>query len=347
MVRTSIRKPTITEVAERAGVSKSTVSAVLNNRTPVAEATRREVLRAMEELGYRPTPSARRAFRPASGRMLGFIVKEAGNPYYAEVLAGIEEVAAAHGYLTAMVSSAGDYARERRVVKDLTERELGGLIITPIRNDETDLSHIFDLRRYGVPFVLLERVPGIQANLVDVDNAQASCDAVNHLLELGHTRIVHFAGPEYSEHSRERADGMRRAFSESHLRFHDAMLITAGDGVDDGYRAARRYFESVAADERATGVTCYNDLVALGVWRAARERGLHVPRDVSIVGFDGLQLLEHLPVGLTTVNIPTLEMGRRAAELLVRQLESGHSDVEKITLDSELLIRGSSAPPAS
>ncbi|HEY0304638.1 MAG TPA: LacI family DNA-binding transcriptional regulator [Longimicrobiales bacterium] len=345
MAQTSIRKPTITQVADRAGVSKSTVSAVLNNKTPVAEATRRAVLRAMEELGYRPTPSARRSFRPAPGKMLGFIVKESGNPYYAEVLAGIEEVAAQHGYLISTVSSAGDYARERRVVNELTERELGGLIITPIRNDETDLSHIFDLRRYGVPFVLLERVQGIQANLVDVDNVQASADAVKHLLALGHTRIVHFAGPEYSEHTRERAEGVRRAFSESHLRFHESMLIAAGDGVEDGYRAARAYLGRAQAKERATGMTCYNDLVALGVWRAARELGLEVPRDISVVGFDGLQILEHLPIGLTTVNIPTTEMGRRAAELVIRQIETADSSVEKITLASELLIRGSTAAP--
>ena len=345
MAKTSVRKPTITQVADAAGVSKSTVSAVLNNRTPVAEATRRAVLRAMEDLGYRPTPSARRAFRPAPGKMLGFIVKESANPYYDEVLAGIEEVAAQHGYLTATVSSAGDYERERRVVNELTERELGGLIITPIRNDDTDLSHIFDLRRYGVPFVLLERVQGLQANLVDVDNIRASADAVNHLLALGHTRIVHFAGPAYSEHTRERAEGMRRAFSESHLRFHESMLIAAGDGVEDGYRAARAYFRRVKAKDRATGITCYNDLVALGVWRAARERGLDVPGDISLVGFDGLQILEHLPVGLTTVNIPTVEMGKRAAELVIRQIETADSTVERITLASELLVRGSTAAP--
>jgi LacI family transcriptional regulator len=345
MPKANTRKPTINEVASRAGVSKSTVSAVLNHKTPVADVTRREVMRAMEELGYRPTPSARRGFRPASGKMIGFIVKEAGNPYYAEVLAGIEEVASERGYLISTVSSAGEYERERRIVNELTERELGGLIITPIRNDDTDLSHIFDLRRYGVPFVLLERVPGIQANLVDVDNVQAATDAVRHLLKLGHTRIVHFAGPSYSEHTRERADGVRRAFSESDLRFHEAMLIPAGDGVEDGYRAALAYFGETPLEQRATAVTCYNDLVALGVWRALRELDIGVPADVSIVGFDGLQLLEHLPLGLTTVNIPTVEMGRRAAGLLIRQIESGSSAVEKVTLDSELIIRASTAAP--
>jgi DNA-binding LacI/PurR family transcriptional regulator len=344
MPKTTDKKPTITEVAYRAGVSKSTVSAVLNNRMPVAEATRRDVMRAMEELGYRPTPSARRSFRPAPGKMIGFIVKESGNPYYAEIVSGIEEVAGARGYLVATVSSAGEYERERRIVGELTERELSGLIITPIRNDETDLSHIFDLRRFGVPFVLLERVPGIQANLVDVDNVQGSADAVQHLLELGHARIIHFAGPEYSEHSRERVEGVRHAFSKSHLKFDDDMVVVAGDDIEAGYRAAQAYFQA-GRTHRATGVTCYNDLVALGVWQALRELDIVVPDEVSIVGFDGLELLEHLSPGLTTVNIPTIEMGRRAADLLIRQIEAGNDlPIEKIVLPTELVRRASTAP---
>lgn len=342
MPKATSPKATIRDVARLAGVSKSTVSAVLNNKAGVAEATRRLVMRTMEDLEYRPTPSARRAFQPAAGRMLGFIVKESGNPYYAEVLAGLEQVAGEHDYLVSVISSAGDYAREQRVVEQLTDSEFAGLIITPIRNDESDLSHIFELKRYGVPFVLLERVPGIQANLVDVDNVQASADATRYLIEQGHARIIHFAGPPYSEHSRERAEGVRRAFSESHLIFTDAMLVPAGDSIHDGYRAALTYFGEVATAERASAVTCYNDLVALGVLRALRELNIAVPGAVSVIGFDGLDLLEHLALGLTTVNMPTQEMGRRAASLLIRQIEASDDlPAEKITLDTELVVRGS------
>lgn len=345
MTAPTSKKPTITDVAERAGVSKSTVSAVLNNRAPVTDSTRREVLRAMAELGYRPTPSARRGFRPPSGRMLGFIVKESGNPYYAEVLAGIEEIAGRQDYLVSVISSAGDYERERSIVEQLTEREYAGLIITPIRNDDTDLSHLFDLKRFGVPFVLLERVSGIQANLVDVDNVEASASAVRYLIEHGHQRILHFAGPEYSEHTRERIEGVRRAFSESQLIYSNAVLVPAGDALEDGYRAALRYFTESDVALRATGVTCYNDLVALGVLKALRELDIAVPADVSVIGFDGWQLLEDLAIGLSTVRLPTREMGRRAASLLITQIEAeGDLPIEKITLETELVIRGSASP---
>lgn len=345
MPKGTLRKPTISDVARQAGVSKSTVSAVLNNKAGVADATRRLVASAIEKLEYRPTPSARRSFQRTAGRLLGFIVKESGNPYYAEVLAGIEEVAGAHGYLVSVISSAGDYERERHVVEQLTEREYAGLIITPIRNDESDLSHMFELKRYGVPFVLLERVRGIQANLVDVDNVQASANATRYLIDQGHARIIHFAGPRYSEHSRERGEGLRRAFSESHLIFMDSMLVSAGDSIDDGYRAALACFRDLAPGERPSAVTCYNDLVALGVLRALREMGIAVPDDVSVIGFDGLDLLEHLPLGLTTVNIPTQEMGRRAASLLIREIESDSDlPVEKITLDTKLVVRASTGP---
>jgi LacI family transcriptional regulator len=335
-------KPTISDVAERAGVSKSTVSAVLNNRVPVTDTTRREVLRAMEQLGYRPTPSARRGFQSPATNMLGFVVKEFGNPYYADVLSGIEAVATEQGYLVSVVSSQGDYERERRIVHELSEREYAGLIITPIRNDDTDISHLFELKQFSIPFVLLERVAGIQASLVDVDNVEASASAIRYLIKQGHERIVHFAGPAYSEHSRERIEGVRRAFSETPHAFTNSMIVETGDSLEDGYRAGLQFFSQIGDDVRATAASCYNDLVALGVMKALRELNLDVPGDVAVMGFDGVPLLDYLQAGLSTVRMPTVEMGRRAADWLIRQIEAGGTlPIEKITLDTELVLRGS------
>ena len=337
-----MKNPTITDVAVLAGVSKSTVSAVLNNRNTLREDTRRKVVRAIAELNYRPSPAARRGFKRTPGRSISLIVKEMQNPYYAEVFTGVQEIAYERGYLVSVSSSEGDFDVERRLVEQCTEQEMDGLIVAPILNDETDLSHIFEIKRSKIPFVLLEDVRGIRANLVDVDNIQASAEAVRYLIRNGHSRIMHLAGPTYSQHSEERAEGVRRAFSESHLIFDDSLVLPGGDSLDDGYRAAIAFFSELPAERRPTAVTCYNDLVALGLMRALRELNIRIPDDVSVVGFDDLRMLEYFPLALTTVHVPKYEMGRQAAELLIHQIESrAHSEVVKQHLAATLVVRDS------
>lgn len=334
-----MKNPTITDVAALAGVSKATVSAVLNNKAVIKEATRRAVLRAIDELNYRPSRSARRRFRPASGKSITFIAKESQNPYYAEIVAGIQKVAGEKGYLVSMSSSERQYELEHQIVEQCMEREVTGLIITPILHDDVDLSHLFELKRHNIPFVLLEDVRGVRASLVDVDNVIASFHAVMYLIERGHSDIVHFCGPHYSQHSQERIEGVRRAFSESHLRFTDSTIISAGDSPDAGYEAALGFFTE-RHGSLPTAVTCYNDLVALGVLKALGELGIAVPEEVSVIGFDDLDILRFFPLPLTTVRVPKFEMGRRSAELLIAQIEKqNHAQPEKVSLPAELIVR--------
>lgn len=333
------------DVADQAEVSKSTVSAVINDKDVVKDTTRQRVLQAVRSLNYRPSGSARRRFQMPNRKSIGFVIKEADNPYYAEILGGIKEVTAEKQYLTFVSSSEGHAATEKEIVEQFSSKDLDGLIITPILNNEADLSHIFALQRSNIPFVLLEDVRGLQANLVDVDNTEASCNAVKHLFDLGHEHFVHFAGPEYSEHSEERAEGVRRAFSESQLVFDDAAVIRTGDSFEDGYRQATELFSS--RDPLPTAVTCYNDLVALGVMKALTELGIDVPEEVSVVGFDDLAILDYFPMPLTTVHVPKVEMGRRAAEMLIHTIESDTKPpIEKIPLQASLVERASTAPPS-
>jgi len=335
---------TIDDVAEHAGVSKSTVSAVLNDRDVVKDTTRQRILDAIETLDYRPRGSARRGFKAPSGKSIGFVIKEANNPYYSETLVGIQEVAHEKEFLTYVSSSEGRLDTEQKIVEQFANKDLDGLIITPILNGDTDLSHLFDLKRNNIPFVLLEDIRGLQADLVDVDNVEASGTAVQHLIELGHERIVHFAGPAYSEHTQERVEGVHHAFSRSPLVFGDDTVVHTGDSFEEGYERSRDYFADWNGE--VTGVTCYNDLVALGVMKGLREHGLSVPDDVSIIGFDDLKLLDYFPIPLTTIRVPKYEMGRRATKLLLDQIDSGtDGSAEQIELDAELVVRSSTAPP--
>ncbi len=335
------RRPSINDVARSAGVSKATVSAVLNDKGTVGRGTRERVQEVIRQLNYRPSNQGARA-RPRH-RCVGLLIKEIDNPFYLEVAAGINALCHKQDYSVLVASSEGDPVAERTAIESLCEQGADGLVITPVLDEDTDLSHLFELKRRNFPFVLLEDIRGIKANLVDVENVSASRKAVEHLIQNGHTRIVHFAGPTYSLHSHERIDGVRRAFSRSSLMFNEDAIIRAGAHLEDGYRVGLSYFGArTRSEDRPTGVTCYNDLCALGLCRALNELGLKVPDDVSVVGFDDLAMIPYMGVPLTTVHMPKIEMGERATELLIRQIESRKAVVpERITFEGELVVRGS------
>ena len=337
-------RPTISDVASEAGVSKGTVSAVLNGKPTVKESTRKRVADVIARLNYRPSGPARLRVAGPHRRSIGLVIKEMDNPYYIEVAAGALARGREAGYTVIVTSSEGDHALERTAVELLVERGVDGLIITPVLGDDADLSHLFELTRRNVPFVLLESITGVPASLIDVDNEEAMREVVRTLIDAGHTRIVHFAGPPYSMHSRERIRGMERAFGASPLAFSDAMVRPAGAHLEDGYRAGMAAFRGVAASRRPTAVTCYNDLVALGLLRALDELGLRVPEDVSVVGFDDLALLDYMSPGLSSVHVPKEEMGARAAELLIRHIEARKRIAPvRVRLESRFIARRSVA----
>lgn len=334
------KRATIGDVARLAGVSKATVSAVLNDKGTVRDSTHDRVVEAIRELNYRPRRPGD-TVQVGDRRSLGLLIKEVDNPYYQEVVAGIRAFGSRHGYAVVVASSEGDAAAEREQTELLRRLGVAGLIVTPVLNPETDLSHLFELQRRNFPFVLLERILGLQASLVDIENAEGSRAATEFLIKQGHQRIVHFAGPAYSMHSRERVDGVRHAFSRSRLVFPDEAVVPVGAHLEDGYREGLAYFRDRDRSERPTAVTCYNDLVALGLIRALRELGLDVPGDVSVVGFDNLALLPYTGIPLTTVNVPKVEMGERATEMLIRRIESeGTLPPERAVLQGEVVVRG-------
>jgi LacI family transcriptional regulator len=341
------KRPTITDVARQTGVSKATVSAVLNDSGAVKTDTRDRVLAAIELLNYRPTQQ-RGAKSPRRYRSIALIIKEHDNPYYGEVTAGVRAYAETQGYMLFVVSSEGSYASERRAVELLRDKDVDGLIAAPVMDEHADLSHFFELKRRNFPFVFLEQVRGVPASLVDLENVGASQKAVEYLFGLGHRRIAHFAGPAYSAHSQERVDGVHRAYSSSHLVFAPEDIVPAGAHFEDGYRAGHAFFQSRNESDRPTAVTCYNDLVAMGLCKALGELGIRCPEDVSVVGFDDIKFCEDFVIPLTTVRVPKFEMGNLAAQMLIRHIESKQAVTpKKVYLDATLVVRQSTAPPAN
>lgn len=338
------KRLTIRDVAREAGVSIGTVSAVLNGRSSVREETRSHVQRVIASLGYRPSVEARRLGSSrkddsaARETGVGIIVKEVDNPFYAEVVIGAEQALRENGFETFVCTSGGDFTREGDMIDSIRDRGMAGVIIAPVLHEQVDLSHLFQLKNSGYPFTLLEAVSGLPANSVSVNNVLASEQAVRHLLDLGHERIVHFSGPAYTQHTRDRIAGVERAFSQSHVRVSGDTIVEAGARFQDGYRAASAYLDKTVSVP--SGVTCFNDLVAMGVLRALAERGMRVPEDVSVVGFDDIPMAEFFPVPLTTIGVDQREMGRQAAMNLMSQFESRHV-YKPLILETRLIQRRS------
>jgi LacI family transcriptional regulator/LacI family repressor for deo operon, udp, cdd, tsx, nupC, and nupG len=335
------KRPTISEVAQEAGVSKATVSAVLNDKGTVNQSTRDRVLEVIERLNYRPSSLARRTGADRA-KSIGLLIKETHNPFYADIITSARRRAQADGYTLLVASSEGEYESERRIFELLRAKDVDGMLVNPVFDEHTDLSPLFELKRRNFPLVLLEEIRGVPATLVDIDNVDATHRATKHLLDLGHVHIAHFMGPRYSIHSEQRAAGMRRAYSESSLIFRDELLIPAGSRLEDGYRSGKEFFGSISAADRPTAVICFNDLVAIGLMRALRELGLSVPGDISIVGHDDIDLLAYLPLGLTTIHVPKRDMAEVATELLIRHIESREALMpRRVLVHAELVVRES------
>lgn len=344
------RNITIQDVAEHAEVSTGTVSAVLNEKPTVRPETRTSVLESIDELGYIPSKSAQELAgtndhpRTRSGT-IGVIVKEANNPFYSEVVMEIRSSLEEKGYNMFVGTSEGDHAKEGKLIDSFREHQVDGLIIAPVLRDKADLSHLFTLRRAEYPFVLLEGIQGLQANVVSIDNVGASKQAVTYLIEQGHEHIVHFAGPKYTQHTRDRILGVQKAFSESSLRYTDDVIIRAGAHMEEGYQAVLNAFGDKRKAHLPTAVTCFNDLVAMGVLRGLAQLYIDVPEDISVIGCDDIQHADYLPVPLTTVRASKREMGQRSVSLLMRQIESSEEvEPERVQLESELAVRASSRP---
>lgn len=336
---------TINDVAEQAGVSTATVSNVINNKSGVSKSTRELVLRVMSDLNYRPRGTARNLKKKRQPTCIAVLVKELDNPYYTDIVTGVRKQAEQRGYSVFVASSEGDIKQEKKIIEQLTSKDIDGVIIAPSLSDpDAEFSHLFQLQSLNYPFVLLERVQGIRAPVVDIDHIAATKKAVKYLIDAGHSKIVHFSGPQYTSHTLERIRGIREAYSESSLIYNEKdVLISAGSHLEEGYNAAISYFSNLKKKDFPTAIVCYNDLIALGTIAALSEQGIRVPEDVSVIGDDDIEFAHRSTIPLTTIHTPKIELGQNAANLLIKTIEAnGPLTAEKIFLESELIVRKSS-----
>lgn len=333
---------TIADIAKRSGVSKGTVSAVLNEKKVVKRSTREHILNIIKELNYRPKVNARYLKYGDTGKCIGIIVKELNYPFFTTIAEGAKEYAISKGYSLIIASSDYSHESEKNITNLFLTKDIRGAIIAPIVEGDSEIEHLFKLKRLNYPFVLLADVKGIVANVVEIDNIRAINKAVEYLIKNGHKKIVHFAGPPESAHTKERIDGFHNAFSESPLVFNKNMIVPIGSHTNESYEKTLKFFRSKKRKDYPTAIVCFNDLQALAVMTALRDLNIKVPKDISIIGNDDIHYAEIYSVPLTTIRSHQKEIGKKAAEILIRNIESSTLvPIERIILDTELIIRKS------
>lgn len=339
------RRVGLREVAAAAGVSVTTVSHILNRveGKRVSAETRQRVLQAADELGYVPNGLAR-GLRLRRSQTVGLVSDEiATTPFAGRIILGAQEAAARHGMVLLLVNTGGDPELERKSIEMLLQRQVDGVLYAAMYHRVVELPE--QLR--SVPTVLLDaRSENRSVPSVVPDEAHGGYVAVRELLDHGHRGIGFLTNVDDIPATRGRLEGYRRALAEAGIAEDPALITAEQSDSAGGYRAARRL---LTADPRPTALFCFNDRMAMGVYRAAAELGLSIPADLSVVGFDNQELIcEGIHPELTTIALPHYEMGARAIAQLLGILEPQDGAAAPVTqeiLPCPLVRRASVASP--
>ena len=340
-MRSVVDKKTIKDIAEIANVSYATVSRALNDKYGVKEGTKRRVLEIANQLKYSPNAIAR-GLKSSRTYTIGLVIPDISNPFFPEVARGVEEGASEQGYSVLLCNTNWNVSREEQYLNLLAERRVDGIIISPMSASSQSLWQ--DEVVGDVPVVFLANAPkGTSRPYVIIDNTRGGYLATSHLLLQGYERVAFVGAQEGSVTVDQRFEGYRAAIDERGARFDDSLVCLGDFREQSGYEAAR---DLISGRNCPDAIFAENDLLAIGVIHAVRERGLRVPGDVAVVGFDDIPLAAFPEIDLTTIAQPKEEMGRRAAQLLsdaVDRVEAGRGPAPaQVMLEPELVVRGTS-----
>jgi len=329
----------IHDVARRAGVSTATVSRTLSRPDLVSPATRRTVLRVIKDLGYAPNSAAKHLRTRRSGNLL-VTVPDISNPFFSLILQGIEDEAQRKGYAVLLGDTQHDPKREARYASMLMRKEADGLIFLGHRLPKPAAQLVRSMAPRYAPIVNgCEFSPRLGVPSVHIDNAAAAAEAMDHLYRLGHRRIGIVTGPLVSPLSRDRLTGAT-ARARAERAEHDLLVAQGNFSIEAGAAAAGRLLER---RDPPTAVFCFNDEMAMGMIEAARRRGVRVPRDLSVIGFDDIRFAGHMDPPLTTIAQPMREIGEGTVRMLVDILAGRTIAPLSVTLPHTLVVRSSTA----
>ncbi len=331
-------------VAAEAGVSKTTVSFVLNNNPTISEKTRRKVLEIVQRLGYQPNVNARNLSSRRT-RAICVLVPELGHvfedPYFSRALSGVYDELEAADHRMVLRKVSYEFAKEKEYINLFRRAEAAGMLYIGSTLDDTYLG---DFVEAGYPFVLVNSyLPGVSLPCVLSDMTQAGLLATRHLLELGHRRIAHVAGSPNTTTARDRGRGYRKALKEAGVEYDSALEICDSYAREDARAAVKAL---LARDPSVTALFAANDMMALGAIEAARECGRRVPEDISVVGGDSVDLSQFTSPPLTSIDLAVFDVARESVRLLFDLIQrKTPSRGSKVVLEPRLVVRSSSAPP--
>lgn len=339
-----MQTPTLRDVAEVAGVHAATASRALNPKTRrlVNAETARRVLRAAESLGYQPNPIAR-SLKTAKSSTIGLVIPDLTNPLFPPIVRGIEDVLGPAGFNAWIVNTDNDPDRERTQVESLRSRQVEGLIIATARLEHPLLEK---LHEQGMRMVLVNRrLENVEIPSVSPDDSSGIAMAVKHLVDLGHRRIAHLAGPQNTSSGVTRSRAFRHAIRDHGLDENLSPVVECDYWNEaEGARALRTLLDR---GSQFTAIVAGNDLIALGCYDVFAERGISCPDDVSVVGFNDMPFLDKLRPPLTTVSVPHYEIGAEAARMLIETIEEPKRHPRSLLLPLSLVVRQSTARPRS
>lgn len=328
------------DIAKRCGVSLTTVSRALKNKGEISPATKERILNTAEELNYSANIPAR-ILAGGKGNIIGLIVADNANPYYAKLIRGIEDTAKKNGYSLILYNTDETMELELRAHQMLIENRVDGLLITSIISGPPPLEN---LERGGIPYVLLNRYQeGFESDWVRSDNKLGGYLVTSHLCQKGHRRVAHITGSEQISSVREREEGYRRALAEAGVAYDPQLVQRCDLKLEGGYCCAKKILEEIRP--QPTAIFAYSDLLAVGVLKALNEAGTRVPGDMALAGYDNIDYSPFLEPPLTTVDQFAYQIGEAGMEILLEKInleEGGRWQTRQKIIQPEIIIRESS-----
>jgi DNA-binding LacI/PurR family transcriptional regulator len=329
------------DIAAASGVSVMTVSKALRDARDISIATKGRIRRLAEEMGYVPDTTAQ-GLRNRVTKLFGVVLPAMTHPVSARILMAIEEQSHELGYNVVLAHTLNLPDREEQVIRRLLARRVDGLFISPVYRLGSNAPIYDELRRRGIPTVILGHNAPFCRDFVNVetDDLLGSFSMTRHLLGLGHRKIAFLGGPPASPWAQERFEGYRRALREAELDVDDQLVFAAGATIEEGAKAALQILHE---SPHVTAIQAVNDLVAIGAATTFLNQGVRIPRDLSVAGYGNILTSEHYRVPLTTVRQPKYRLGAAAMEAMLRLLRNERSAPRR--LPTEIVVRASTGPP--
>jgi DNA-binding LacI/PurR family transcriptional regulator len=332
-------KPTIYDVAAKAGVSIATVSKVINNTGRIGDKTKKNVLKVMEEIKYQPSVVAS-ALTGKHTNTIGLLIPDIANSFFAEMARSIEDRGHELGFSVVMCNTDNEPEKEAQYLKWLQRKSVDGIILgTGIQNDVT----LNELIEQKIPTALIARdMPSLSVDTVLVDDFVGGYKATSHLISLGHQDIAFIVGNLNNLSEKERLRGYKQALQEAEVKVDEKNIVSGNLSIEDAKGTMKDLLKSA---KRPTAVFALNDLLAIGAIQGAKECGLSIPDDLSVVGFDNTILATINDPPLTTIAQPIQDMGRQVIDLLIQEIEGKKAAKRRVVLLPELVVRKTTKSP--